>query len=193
MSIANEITRLQTARNSIREKLVTLGLVDTSAKIDACATAIGNIENKGAVTASVKEGETYKIPAGYHNGSGTVSGVAGGGNYNLQEKSVTPTKAPQNVTPDTGYYGLSAVTVGVIPAEYQDVSDVTAAAGDVLSGKVIVTADGSVTAGTMANHNGVTATIDGLTTLSYTIPKGYHDGTGKVSLSNDIEEALAAI
>lgn len=193
MSIANEITRLQTARNAIREKLVVLGLVDSSAKIDACATAIEGIENKGAVTATVKEGETFKIPAGYHNGSGTVAGVKGGGNYTLQEKTVTPTKSPQNVTPDAGYFGLSAVTVGVIPAEYQDVSDVTAAAGDVLAGKVIVTKDGSVTAGTMANHNGVTATIDGLTTLSYTIPKGYHNGSGKVTLANDIEEALAAI
>lgn len=193
MSIANEITRLQTARNTIREKLVTLGLVESSAKIDTCAAALGGVENVGAVTASVKEGETYKIPAGYHNGSGTVAGVAGGGNYKLQEKSVTPTKSPQNIVPDTGFFGLSAVTVGVIPAEYQDVSDVTAAAGDVLSGKVIVTKDGTVTAGTMSNHNGVTATIDGLTTLSYTIPKGYHNGSGKVSLSNDIEEALAAI
>lgn len=193
MSIANEITRLQTARNAIRAKLVALGLVDNAAKIDSCAEAIEGIEDKGAVTATVKEGETFKIPKGYHNGSGTVAGVAGGGNYTLQEKSVTPTKSPQNVTPDDGYFGLAAVTVGVIPAEYQVVTDVTAAAGDVLAGKVIVTKDGTVTAGTMTNHNGVSETIDGMTTPSYTIPKGYHNGTGKVYLSNDIEEALAAI
>ena len=103
------------------------------------------------------------------------------------------TKAPQNVTPDDGFFGLSAVTVGVIPAEYQVVTDVTAAAGDVLAGKVIVTKDGTVTAGTMNNNGAVTETIDGMTTPSYTIPKGYHNGTGKVTLSNDIEEALAAI
>ena len=193
MSIANEITRLQTARNAIRAKLVALGLVDNAAKIDSCAEAIEGIEDKGAVTATVKEGETFKIPKGYHNGSGTVAGVAGGGNYTLQEKSVTPTKSPQNVTPDEGYFGLAAVTVGVIPAEYQVVTDVTAAAGDVLAGKVIVTKDGTVTAGTMTNHNGVSETIDGMTTLSYTIPKGYHNGTGKVTMTNDIEEALAAI
>ena len=193
MSIANQITRLQTARNAIRAKLVALGLVDNTAKIDACAEAIEGIEDKGAVTATVKEGETFKIPKGYHNGSGTVAGVAGGGNYTLQEKSVTPTKAPQNVTPDDGFFGLAAVTVGVIPAEYQVVTDVTAAAGDVLAGKVIVTKDGTVTAGTMNNNDAVTETIDGLTVLSVTIPKGYHNGSGKVSLSNDIEEALAAI
>lgn len=193
MSIANQITRLQTARNTIRAKLVDLGLVDNVAKIDTCAEAIDSIENKGAVSGTVKEGETFKIPAGYHNGSGTVSGVAGGGNYTLQEKDVIPTKSPQNITPDEGYFGLSAVTVGVIPAEYQDVSDVTAGAGDVLAGKIIVTKDGVVTAGIMDNHGAVSEVIDGLSVAAYTIPKGYHNGNGKVTLSNDIEEALSAI
>ena len=102
MSIAEQITKIQTARNIIREKLASLGLVDSVAKLEACAAAINEIKDNGAVTATVKEGESFTIPASYHNGSGSVAAVAGGGNYKLQSKSVTPTKSPQSIVPDSG-------------------------------------------------------------------------------------------
>lgn len=182
MSIATEISRLQTARNTIRDKAVELGIAANTAKLDTLATAIDAIENKGAVSATVQEGDTYTIPKGYHNGSGTVSGVAGGGNYSLQSKTITPTKNQQSVTPDSGFYGLSDVTVAAIPEAYQNVSSVDATAADVLSGKIIVTADGTVTTGTMANNGAATKTLTTSST-SYTIAKGYHNGTGKVSIT----------
>ncbi|MBO5037437.1 MAG: hypothetical protein J6B51_09990 [Clostridia bacterium] len=187
-----EILRIKTARDTIRAKLVALGLAESSEKIDSLATIVDDIPDNGAVSATVKEGETYSIPRGYHNGSGTVSGLSGGGNYNLQSKTVTPTKKQQSVTPDSGYFGLSDVTVNAIPSAYQDVSSVTAAAADVLANKIFVTASGAVTAGTMINNGTVNASIDGLTVTSYSIPAGYTSG-GTVSLTNDIEQALAAI
>lgn len=188
MSIATEISRIQTARNTIRAKAVELGIGTSADTLDKLATEIEGIENRGAVSATVQEGDTYTIPKGYHNGSGTVSGVAGGGNYNLQSKTVTPTKAQQNVTPDSGYYGLSDVTVGAIPQTYQDVSSVTAAAGDVLTGKVIVTTDGKVTTGTMAN-NGAASKVLTVLEPSYTVPKGYHSGAGTVSIVPETKTA----
>ena len=184
MSVATEIARIQDARNVIRTKLVTLGLATSTADIDDCADAVDGIENRGAVSANVQEGDTYTIPKGYHNGSGTVSGVAGGGNYSLQSKSVTPTKKQQNVTPDSGYYGISDVTVNPIPENYQDVTPVTAGAGDVLANKVIVDATGKSVAGTMPNNGAVSKTLD-ITTTSYTVPAGYHNGSGKVSIATE--------
>lgn len=181
MSVQTEITRIQTARNTLRTKAVELGIAAGTDKLDILADAFDGITNQGAVSAQVQEGSTYTIPKGYHNGSGTVSGVSGGGNYTLQSKTVAPTKKQQSVTPDSGYYGLSDVTVSAIPDAYQDVTSVNATASDVLANKVIVTSDGSVTAGTMTNNGAVSKTLDGATTI-YTIPKGYHSGTGSVKI-----------
>ena len=181
MSVATEISRIQTNRNTIRAKLVELGKAQNTDGLDKLATAVEGIDNQGSVSATVQEGDTYTIPKGYHNGSGTVSGVAGGGNYNLQSKTATPTKKQQSITPDSGYYGLSDVTVGAIPESYQDVSAVTAAAGDVLTGKIIVDAAGKSIPGAMPNNGNISKT---LTTEdpSYTVPAGYHGGTGVVKI-----------
>lgn len=343
MSIATKIARIQNATSTIRSKYVELGIAQSTDKIDNLATASSQIENRGAVTATVTEGSTYTIPKGYHNGSGTVTGIApaedatveswetpdmtsentpspysisssgsaedhpawmafdgklgtywesddaegdskfvsftypedvvvtgvrlapasgdvtdsfptsvsvsvtsDGGEltnvdtfplstpeagvaqeltfepvtakaitltfqsaafaiaeiefrtkesvtkYSLQSKVITPTTQQQNVTPDSGYYGLSSVTVNPIPTNYKDVSTVTADADSVLSGKVIVGKDGSTIAGTMPNNGSVNQTIDGLSVTSVTIPAGYTEG-GTISLDDTIEQALAEI
>lgn len=190
MSTQTEITRLQNARNKLRAWLVGLGLATSTDKLDALATKAAAIKNNGAVDAQVKEGESYTIPAGYHNGSGTVKGTAGGGNYTLQTKSVTPTKEQQSVAPDQGYYGLSAVTVGAIPENFQDVSATTAEPGDVLATKVFVGADGETKTGTMADNGTVNKTLDATTgNQSYAIPAGKHSGTGKVQIVLETKSA----
>ena len=191
MSTATEISRLQTARNTIRNKMVALGLGTSTDLLDDLATEIDGITNNGAVTATVQEGASYTIPEGYHNGSGTVSGVSGGGNYTLQSKGpITPTKSAQSITADSGYYGLSGVSISAIPEAYQDVSSVTAAAGEVLATKVFVTSDGTVTTGTMTNNGAVSKTLDATTSnQSYTVPSGYHNGSGTVSITLETKSA----
>lgn len=183
VTIEEKLLSKQNSRNIIRAKLVELGLAESSAKLDALAAIIDNIVNQGAVSVSLREGETYTIPAGYHNGAGTVAGVAGGGQYTLEPtKTVTPTKQQQSITPASGYYGLEGVVVQAIPQIYQDVSSVTAAAADVLAGKIIVLADGTLVPGTMSDNGSVEKVLDA-TVVEYTIPAGKHSGAGKVSIT----------
>lgn len=183
MSTATEISRLTDARNTIRDKMIELGLSTSTAKLDALATAVDGITNRGAISATVQEGDTYTIPAGFHNGSGTVSGISGGGNYTLQSKTATPTKSQQSIAPDSGYYGLSGVTIAPIPEAYQNVSAVTAGDEDVLSGKVIVDATGESVTGTMPNNGAVSKTLDATSgNQTYTVPKGFHSGSGSVGI-----------
>lgn len=188
MSIQTELARLQGARDTLRTKAIELKISAGTEKLDELAEDYNGITNNGGVSAQVKEGETYTIPKGYHDGTGTVSGVSGGGSYNLQSKTATPTKKPQQITPDEGYYGLSDVNVEAIPSQFQDTSSVTAVDADVLTGKVIVTSDGSVTPGTMPNNGAVTKVLTP-SEKSYTVPMGYHSGTGTVSIETEEKTA----
>ena len=155
---------------------------------DAVAVkVVGNMANNGAVSATLDTSTTsYTIPIGFHNGKGKVS-------ITTEEKTATPTKEEQSITPSSGKV-LSKVTVAKIPDAYQNVTGVTASAADVLMGKKIVTSTGLVVEGTMPLKGAVSASIDGINTTSYTVPAGYHIGSGKVTFDDSaIIAALAAI
>ena len=114
MSIANEISRIQEARDTLRAKAVALGVGLSTDNLTQLATKYDGIVDRGTPNAEVKEGESVTLDAGYYHG-GSIKGVAGGGNYSLQSKTVTPTKSEQVVDNDAGYYGLDTVTVAPIP------------------------------------------------------------------------------
>ena len=216
MSLQTQIDRIVRLKNRIGAVLREWGISPVSNDLDGYTETLEGIQNRGTGGGEISEKSgSVQIQQGYYSETGnvqiapaeqqkivpgnikqgvTVLGVTGdysGDAANLQSKTITPTETAQNVTADPGYDALSQVVVNPIPATYQDVTGVTAGSSDVLSGKVIVTEDGNVT-GTMENRGAISGSL-GLTASSYTVPAGYHNGNGRVTLSSDIEEALAAI
>lgn len=79
MSVSSELSRIQTARNTIRSTLVSWGEASESDTLDDLALAVSGIPNRGSVNVSISDHENYTIPKGYHDGTGTVLNVATGG------------------------------------------------------------------------------------------------------------------
>lgn len=71
-----------------------------------------------------------------------------------------------------------------------DTQDATAVATEILSGKTAYNKGSKVT-GTMKNNGAVTGTIS-TKAEQYTIPQGYHDGSGKVQINATEQAKLIA-
>lgn len=71
-----------------------------------------------------------------------------------------------------------------------DTSEDTAAVAEILSGKT-AHARGTQLTGTMPNNGAVTGTIS-TKTQEYTIPLGYHDGSGKVAIASTEQAKIIA-
>lgn len=71
-----------------------------------------------------------------------------------------------------------------------DTSEDTAAVAEILSGKT-AHARGTALTGTMPNNGSVTGTIT-TKAQEYTVPQGYHDGSGKVSISSTEQAKIIA-
>ena len=120
--------------------------------IGSSGKSIGTMQNNGALN-YIPATTQQSIPSGYTSG-GTIAAI------NNQTKNVTPTTSQQTITFDTGYNGLSQVTVNAVTSSIDtniqaenikkdieilgvtgtleegiDTSDATATASDISQGK----------------------------------------------------------
>ena len=161
------------------------------------AKLTGTMTNNGAISKTLAANGTYTIPAGYHNGSGKVTQslttkaattyTPGTSNQTLASGTYLP--GAQTIKGDSNLVAAniaSGVSIFGVKGTYTgsssgvDTSDATATAASILSGKTAYV-NGSKITGTMTNNGAVakTMTANG----SYTIPAGYHNGSGKVTVN----------
>ena len=109
------------------------------------------LNSSGVLTAGTGSSGTVVVTEEPDTGGGIIKNITVSGSMvSLQAKSgINPTTSSQTVTADTGYDGLSSVQINAIPSQYHDTSSVTATAGDVLSGKNIVSASGTLVSGSL--------------------------------------------
>ena len=194
-TISGQIERIEDSKVVIVQKLHDMKDEETTITLDEAALSLDAVTVTRSGSHSISPGDSYTLPSGYYSGYSVVADGATH-DYDLETgRSVTPTKSSQTVTPGTNpstgnaYYGLASVTVAAIPAAYQDVTGVTATQADVKVGSYFVDDEGNLLQGTMVNNGAVSEVLTAHKTsgsyddYSYTIPAGYHNGSGTVSIS----------
>lgn len=98
---------------------------------------------------------------------------------------------PEDVRKGKKFTSKDGVVTGTMEeSSGVDTSDATVTAPDILNGKTAYGKDGKLT-GSMRN-NGAVNKIIGVKSESYTIPKGYHNGSGKVAISESEQAKIIA-
>lgn len=169
-------------RNTIHIKPKDVYIVKQADTMDATATAEDILEGATAYSKNVKlEGaiirqtaenvvldnkdDIYTIPAGYHNGNGTVA----------MSQTEVGKLVPENIVEGVTLFGVSGSAVLT--------NDATAQEASVLNGETFY-AGGYKRYGAMPNNGATTLSVSNRDDV-VAIPQGYHNGSGYIKIADE--------
>ncbi len=136
----------------------------------------GTMVNNGAVSETLNAGENYIVPQGYHDGSGIIEAAS------LSSQTIATATASDIKQGQTAYVnGLKISGAHVCEGLEDMTADATAIETDILSNKTAY-ANGTKLTGSMVNNGAISKELNA--GENYTIPIGYHDGSGIVSATS---------
>lgn len=180
----------------------------------------GTMPNNGAISSTMDgiNTKSVTVPAGYTSG-GTVSldntidnevneqadlisqiaaaleGKAAGSEPELQDKTVTPSTSAQTITADSGYDGLSKVTVSAMPTTTQATPSITVNSSGLITATATQTA-GYVVTGIKTGTKQLTVqaakTITPTTAAQVAVASGRYT-TGAITVKGDANLVAANI
>lgn len=165
---------LNTAGTNLNLVHPSVSVVNKSGEIVPGTMTVHSQENHildATKTNGVYSNKSYTIPAGYHDGSCTIS-------IEPKQISLIPLSTEQ-----VKYTAKKGEVVGEVIVEKFNLAAATdgnATSSDILATKT-AWVDGVLVTGTMADKSNWSGTLD-LSNQSVTIPAGYHNGSGAVSI-----------
>lgn len=112
-------------------------------------TEIDRLETAKAAIGTAIAGKGVAVPSGtkLDGMAALINGIEQGSDPVLQSKTVSPTTSSQTVKPDSGYDGLSQVTVNAMPTATQATPSISVSSGGLITASATQSA-GYVAAGT---------------------------------------------